>query len=385
MVALGRVPVRPEVRHVRQARVLRHPQQRGVLRLLAAVQVLGARPGRRAVPRRRAGAGRPDLPHRAVRSTRSGATTPATSSRTASSSGTPTTSSCSPRRSRTSATCATSSAASTSRSSTSRQEYGVLAVQGPRSREILAHLSPDVAALPYFGHVQTKVGAASVTVSRTGFTGDLGYEILVPAADALPVLDAVIEAGTPLRDAAFRRAGAAHGADRGRAAARRRRLLVQPVRVDRPRPGDPGRARAALDAARASTTRIGRSSAAARCATRSRAGRRAGRRSGIVVDWQDWDRVWTQAGLVPPKDETPLDYESMLYDADGGRVGYATSLMYSPALQRHIGIARVRPDHGAVGSTVGPRGHREPPVRDGRRAGGPAPALQPRAKDGVRR
>jgi aminomethyltransferase len=42
----------------------------------------------------------------------------------------------------------------------------------------------------------------------------------------------------------------------------------------------------------------------------------------------------------------------MLYDDSGERVGYATSLMYSPVLQRHIAIARVRPDLAAAGGRV---------------------------------
>ena len=73
---------------------------------------------------------------------------------------------------------------------------------------------------------------------------------------------------------------------------------------------------------------------------------------GIVVDWQHYNRLHTDVGLLPPKDETPLPYESMLYDDDGGRVGFATTLMYSPVLQRHIGLARVRPKLAAAGSRV---------------------------------
>jgi glycine cleavage system T protein (aminomethyltransferase) len=73
---------------------------------------------------------------------------------------------------------------------------------------------------------------------------------------------------------------------------------------------------------------------------------------GLVVDWRDYDRLYREAGLIPPKDETPLDYESMLYDDDGNRIGYATSLMYSPALQRHIAMARVQPALASAGSRV---------------------------------
>ena len=65
------------------------------------------------------------------------------------------------------------------------------------------------------------------------------------------------------------------------------------------------------------------------------------RTTGLVVDWRDWDRVHDEAGLIPPKDHTPVQEEMFLYDDDGEQVGFATSFMYSPVLQRHIGIARV--------------------------------------------
>jgi aminomethyltransferase len=42
----------------------------------------------------------------------------------------------------------------------------------------------------------------------------------------------------------------------------------------------------------------------------------------------------------------------MLYDDDGNEIGYCTSFVYSPVLQRHIGIARVRPDLAAPGTVV---------------------------------
>jgi len=73
---------------------------------------------------------------------------------------------------------------------------------------------------------------------------------------------------------------------------------------------------------------------------------------GLVVDWRDYDRVYTEAGLIPPKDHAPVVEDWMLYDDDYERVGYATSFMYSPMLQRHIAIARVRPDFAAFGTKV---------------------------------
>ncbi|MFZ0325286.1 MAG: aminomethyltransferase family protein, partial [Actinomycetes bacterium] len=79
------------------------------------------------------------------------------------------------------------------------EQYAMLAVQGPRSRAVLASVAPEVNELGYFGHVQSKIAGSEVTVSRTGFTGDLGYEIRIPADSALMVLDAVLEAGEPHR------------------------------------------------------------------------------------------------------------------------------------------------------------------------------------------
>jgi aminomethyltransferase len=43
----------------------------------------------------------------------------------------------------------------------------------------------------------------------------------------------------------------------------------------------------------------------------------------------------------------------MIYDEKVERIGYTPSFVYSPMVQRHIGIARVRPEHAAVGTEVG--------------------------------
>ena len=87
------------------------------------------------------------------------------------------------------------------------------------------------------------------------------------------------------------------------------------------------------------------------------------RTTGLVVDWNDWDRVHDEAGLIPPKDHTPVQEEMYVYDDDGAQVGYATSFMYSPVLQRHIAIARVPARRRDAGHEAQPRDPREPPLR----------------------
>src|SRR5688500_7624165 len=75
---------------------------------------------------------------------------------------------------------------------------GALALQGPLSRAILEQVSPaNFSALKYFRLVETTIREIPVTISRTGYTGDLGYEIWVPAGHAVPVWDALLEAGMP--------------------------------------------------------------------------------------------------------------------------------------------------------------------------------------------
>ncbi|HTE46712.1 MAG TPA: hypothetical protein VK636_15780, partial [Gemmatimonadaceae bacterium] len=75
---------------------------------------------------------------------------------------------------------------------------GALALQGPLSRTILQQLSPaDFGALKYFRLVHTSVREIPVTISRTGYTGDLGYELWVDADRAVDLWDALIDAGTP--------------------------------------------------------------------------------------------------------------------------------------------------------------------------------------------
>ena len=64
-------------------------------------------------------------------------------------------------------------------------DFGMLAVQGPRSREILAKLAPEVEKLAFFEHADAKIAKAPVTISRTGYTGDLGYELRVGRDEAL--------------------------------------------------------------------------------------------------------------------------------------------------------------------------------------------------------
>jgi aminomethyltransferase len=76
------------------------------------------------------------------------------------------------------------------------------------------------------------------------------------------------------------------------------------------------------------------------------------RLSGLILDWRDYDRIFDAAGLIPPKDHTPVQDEYYVYDDELNQLGYATSQMYSPILQRHIALARVPLHLATPGSRV---------------------------------
>jgi len=236
------------------------------------------------------------------------------------------------------------------------EDYGILAVQGPRSREILAKVAPEVNDLAFFGLTPAKIGGAPVTISRTGYSGDLGFEVFVEADDALGVLDKIIQAGEgngfrPFGEDALNMLRVEAG------------LSLINVEFSSAR-------YAFTDAERFTAKELGfgwmlGKDGSQLGADRPFVGRRAIEAElrdgtsrwatvGLWVDWREYAKLHTDRGLVVPKDETPVGWESMLYggpDRDE-RVGYATSLMYSPVLQRHIAIARVLPEYAAKGSTV---------------------------------
>jgi aminomethyltransferase len=234
--------------------------------------------------------------------------------------------------------------------------FGMLAVQGPRSRQVLQSLMAEAETLGYFDHVPVKVADTAVTLSRTGYTGDLGFELTVPEDRAVEVLDAVLEAGQGHGIRPF-----------GEEALMTLRIEAGLALIDI----EWHDARLAMSDADKVTPKelgFGWMLRGVRDGSRRFVGSEAIRRelndgtsrwatTGIVVDWADWDRLYRDAGHFPPKSEHPLPYESMILDEDPqgngqSEVGYCTSFVYSPVLQRHIGIARVRPDLAAAGTEL---------------------------------
>jgi aminomethyltransferase len=73
-----------------------------------------------------------------------------------------------------------------------------LSLQGPLAVEYLSRHLPEIRDLRYFHHMQTQLFGCDVMISRTGYTGERGYEIFCRAKDATKIWDTIVSEGKPL-------------------------------------------------------------------------------------------------------------------------------------------------------------------------------------------
>lgn len=73
-----------------------------------------------------------------------------------------------------------------------------LSLQGPLAVDFLAKYVPGIRDLKYFHHMQTTLFGAPVMISRTGYTGERGYELFVRAQDAAKVWDTIVAEGAEM-------------------------------------------------------------------------------------------------------------------------------------------------------------------------------------------
>lgn len=80
----------------------------------------------------------------------------------------------------------------------SSDRYALIAIQGPRAEAILQTLTAiDLPAIKYYWFAHGEIAGVRGTVSRTGYTGEDGFEVMVPAAMGTRVWNALLEAGAP--------------------------------------------------------------------------------------------------------------------------------------------------------------------------------------------
>ena len=243
-----------------------------------------------------------------------------------------------------------------------------LALQGPLSREVLeAATKESFADLRYFRRRASKIGRVKVDVSRTGYTGDRGYELWIPWDAGLQVWDAVAEAGQAfgIQPAGIR------ALDVCRVEAG---LILAEVEFSSARhvssaelkysPYEVGLGRLVALDKEANFT--GRDALRAEHA----AGGPARRLVGLELDWDGIEALFAKHDL-PPGVSPMVHRDPVPVYREGKQVGRATSITWGPTIKKMIGFGSldralekigtrvsvewsVEGERGKVGATVVP-------------------------------
>ena len=221
------------------------------------------------------------------------------------------------------------------------EALAALSLQGPASRAVLGGID-----LRYFRLAETKIASIPVTVSRTGYTGDLGYEIWVERKSALNLWDALIAAGTP------------HGImPAGMLALDVARLEAGLMLID----VDYVPARKALIDAQTSspfeldlgwTVNLKKERFVGRDALAAEAAREPQWRFvGVEIDWDSLERLYAEVGLATRLPPHAWRMSVPIYSG-AEQAGYATSGGWSPLLKKYIALAHLRAPYFAQGTEL---------------------------------
>jgi aminomethyltransferase len=224
-----------------------------------------------------------------------------------------------------------------------------VALQGPFSRDVLEAASGEsFADLRYFRRRSTTIAGTPVDVSRTGYTGDLGYELWMPAEAATTVWDALMTAGKAY---AIRPAGM-YALDVTRLEAG---LILLEVDYTSARHAmNPEQNYSPFEIGLGRLVSFEKADFVGKRALQAEQARGGPSRRlvGLVLDWYDIEGLYDAQGL-PPAISPFVDRSSVPAFGDGGRqVGKVTSLGWSPILKQGIALASVPPRYEDLGSKL---------------------------------
>ena len=227
------------------------------------------------------------------------------------------------------------------------EEVAALALQGPTSARLLRAVSTaEIDRLKYFRVTSGSIGGVTVEISRTGYTGDLGYEIWIPAGSAVQVWDALMEGGKPFD---IKPAGML-ALDVARVEAGL--LLIEVdffsskkalTDLQRYTPFEMGLGRlVSIDKGRfVGQQALGREHSS------------GPRRQivGLQIDWPSVERIYDKAGLAPAVGATASRTPVPVYRGSK-QVGKATTTTWSPVLKKMVALATIDGPHFADGTTL---------------------------------
>jgi len=229
----------------------------------------------------------------------------------------------------------------------SSARLAALALQGPTSRDILRAASDaDLDALRFFGATRARIDALDVWITRTGYTGDLGYEVWVERDGALALWDALMAAGKPY---GIEPAGL-DALDVTRIEAGF--VLLGVDYYSAPKVVLEARKSTPFEIGLGWTVHLDRGPFVGRAALAAEKARgSAWALVGLEVSWEALEALYESYGLPPSLPATARRDGLPVY-AGGKQVGKVTSHTWSPLLKKYVALASVLAGHAAQGTVL---------------------------------
>ena len=228
------------------------------------------------------------------------------------------------------------------------ESLAALALQGPFSRAVLeAATGESFADLRYFRRRASSIAGVAIDVSRTGYTGDLGYELWIPAESAETVWDKLFEVG---KSWAIRPAGMlALDVTRLEAGL----ILLEVDYTSARHAMNPEQNFSPFEIGLGKLVSFDKGDYAGKRALAAEvaAGGPARKLVGLQLDWYDLEGLFSAQGL-PPAISPTVDRTPVPVLADGRQIGKATSHGWSPILKQAVALASVPPRYERVGTKL---------------------------------
>jgi aminomethyltransferase len=227
------------------------------------------------------------------------------------------------------------------------ETVAALAVQGPMSGALVAQVAEaDVKALKYFRVTSGRIGGVPVDISRTGYTGDLGYEIWMPWSDANRVWDALVSAGTrfDLRPAGMLALDVAR-IEAGL-------LLIDVDFFSSRKALIPAQQYSPFEMGLGRLVQLEKGTFVGQAALRKEHARGPARQVvGMTINWEEVEALYETLQLPPQVPATASRIAVPVY-RDGAQVGKATSTTWSPVLKKMIALGTVERGSAQAGSRL---------------------------------
>jgi aminomethyltransferase len=228
------------------------------------------------------------------------------------------------------------------------EKVAALALQGPTSGKLLhAAADANIAGLKYFRVTHGKIAGVPVDISRTGYTGDLGYEVWVPWKDGLRVFDELMAKG---RSFDIHPAGMV-ALDIARIEAGL--ILIEVDYISSKRAIIPQQKYAPGEIGLGKLVDLKKESFIGRAALEQEGkhGGPARRLVGLEINWSEVEALYEKIGMAPQVPATASRVAVPVYRG-GRQVGKATSTTWSPTLKRMIALASVSRESATSGTTL---------------------------------